>query len=348
MTKSPTRSILRAGLLGGLLGVWSSFCVLISAYLIYPHVDAIFGWKVDSFHHLIWGIFDYCLVWPLSSPFVAFTAWILLSSLFVALLAFIVYKLKLDFEGNARKSLAWAAKSLLNHYVFLLIYIAIFIYLILQKPNDTIQAYVFFLGQILGLFLPFVFLQPKLFAPGDSNRVIRLPSWPGLSPFLICTLLLMIEIILGFFGDLFFDALEYTATAFLLLAGVSVIFSGTSLIQVWAFLTRSGFRRTLNALPLLFSKKVLGGWMALCLYFLGIEAFASVPIILGNILNIFYYPVIVESSRTSGAIIELPWFLIHRLCENSLHLLYFVVIPLEMLFLLSAGRYLWQWDIGKG
>ena len=341
MGKSLTRSIFRAGLWGGLFGLWSSIWVLISAYLTYPHVDAIFGWKVDSFHHLIWGILDYTLIWPFSNPFVAVSVWILFSFLFMALLAFIGYKSKFDFADTARRSVAWTARSLLHHYVLLLIYIAISIYLLLQKPNHTLQAYVSLFSGILYFFLPFVFLQPINFVSEYNKKVIRFPSWPGTSPFFIYILSLMIGLVIGFFGNVLSNiSWGYMAIAFLLISLVL-------LISIWSFLTRSGFRRTWKHLSLLFSRKVIGGWVALDLYFIGIVLFVLAPVVAITILDIFVYPVIVEWSETSGGTIELPWFLVHRIAENGRKIGEFIAMPLEIVFLLSAGRYLWQCDIGS-
>jgi hypothetical protein len=213
--------------------------------------------------------------------------------------------------------------------------------LLLQKPNQTIQAYVSFFSEVLSIFLPFVLLQPINFASEYNKKVIRPPSWPGLSPFFIYILLGMIGLTIGFFGDVHSDfSWGRMAIPFLLMPLVL-------LILIWSFLTRSGFRRTLESLPLLFSRKVLGGWIALDLYFIGIVLFVLVPVGAITILNIFVYPVIVEWSETSGGTIELPWFLIHRIAENGRQIGEFIVLPLEIMCLLSAGRYLWQCAIGS-
>jgi hypothetical protein len=340
MAKSLTLSIFRAGLWGALFGLWSSIWVLISAYLTYPHVDAIFGWKVDSFHHLIWGILEYTLIWPFSNLFVAVSVWILFSFLFMVLLAFIGYNLKFIFADTAKKSIAWATKSLLRHYVLLLLYVAISIYLLLRKPTDTLQIYVSLFSGALYIFLPFVFLQPANFLSECSIKVIRSPSWPGTSPFFLYILSLMIGLVIGFFGD------APPVVSWGRMAIALLLMSLVRLISIWSFLTRSGFRRTRKHLSILFSKKVLGGWIALDLYFTGILLFVLIPIITIAILYVFFYPVIVESSKTSGSTIALPWFLVRRIAENGRKIGEFIAIPLEIMFLLSAGRYLWQSDIG--
>jgi hypothetical protein len=186
-----------------------------------------------------------------------------------------------------------------------------------------------------------MFLQPIIFSSENNKKVIRSPSWPGLSPFFIYILLTIIALAIGFIEDVLSDIFfGYAAVAFLLISVVS-------LIQIWAFLTRSGFRRTLKSLPVLLSKNVFGGWIVLDLYFIGILLFVFMPIITIAILDIFFYPVIEAWSRSTGGTIELPWFIIHRICENRLQILAFSAIPFEIMFLLSAGRYLWQCDIGS-